>query len=74
LEKAGGTTVKYTTTVVGQSGVTVYLQDGQIILDDILTLYSVMVLPALRIVCVALWDFTSNCATHIEPDLSLFSS
>ena len=41
---------------------------------DIVTLYSVMVLPALRMVCVALQAFTSKGATHIEPDLCLFSS
>ena len=41
---------------------------------DIVTLYSVMVLPALRMVWVALWAFTSKGATHIETNLCLFSS
>jgi hypothetical protein len=43
-------------------------------MDDILTLYSAMVYLALRKVCAALWAFTSKVATHIEPDLCLFSS
>jgi hypothetical protein len=43
-------------------------------LDDILTLYSVMVHLAIRMLCVALWAFTSNGAHHVETVLCLFWS